>query len=340
LIFIGLFSNFWKLCHKENLHRTILAVAALIVLGSLLFWTFEPQVSLADSVWWAIVTSTTVGYGDISPATLGGRITGVLLMVLGIGFLGILTATIAGLMVEKRILANKGLKEVEITDHYIICGWSLEGPSIIKELGADEKSRKAPVAILTALPEKPMDAPHISYVQGEVDEDTLAKAHAASARAVLMLSDDSLVPELRDAKAIMDVLTIKNLYPKLYVCVELTDPKNIGHCRLAKADEIIVIGQLSTRLMVQGALDPGIPHLVEELVSNRFGNDLYLVDLPASLAGKTFLEALTYIKQEHAALVLGISDSKGQMITNPEADRIISRKDRLVLVAARRPEFS
>ncbi|KEO83238.1 ion transporter [Tumebacillus flagellatus] len=48
-----------------------------------------------DAVWWAIVTMTTVGYGDVSPATEGGRIIAVFLMFTGIGLIGTFTANLA-----------------------------------------------------------------------------------------------------------------------------------------------------------------------------------------------------------------------------------------------------
>ena len=51
--------------------------------------------SFSDAIWWSFVTSTTVGYGDISPSTSLGRIIAVMLMVVGIAFVGMLTATIA-----------------------------------------------------------------------------------------------------------------------------------------------------------------------------------------------------------------------------------------------------
>ncbi|WP_245884524.1 ion transporter [Tumebacillus permanentifrigoris] len=51
--------------------------------------------SFGDALWWAIVTMTTVGYGDVSPATDGGRIIAVFLMFTGIGLIGTFTANLA-----------------------------------------------------------------------------------------------------------------------------------------------------------------------------------------------------------------------------------------------------
>lgn len=51
-------------------------------------------------LWWALTTVTTVGYGDIVPHTVAGRLLGAVLMILGIGFLSLLTATIASVFVK------------------------------------------------------------------------------------------------------------------------------------------------------------------------------------------------------------------------------------------------
>src|SRR3954453_16467736 len=60
--------------------------------------------SFGDGLWWAIVTMTTVGYGDISPVTPGGRLVGAVLMISGISALGLFTATIAAYMIRARQL--------------------------------------------------------------------------------------------------------------------------------------------------------------------------------------------------------------------------------------------
>lgn len=65
-----------------------------------LFALFEGT-SLVDGLWWTVVTLTTVGYGDISPTTSGGRATAVVLMVTSIGVVSFITANIAAFFIEE-----------------------------------------------------------------------------------------------------------------------------------------------------------------------------------------------------------------------------------------------
>ena len=68
----------------------------------------EPAPSVWDGVWWAVTTMTTVGYGDEYPVTTLGRIYALVLMLVGIGFIAILTGAIA-----ERFLASQVEEAVE-----------------------------------------------------------------------------------------------------------------------------------------------------------------------------------------------------------------------------------
>ena len=57
--------------------------------------------SLWDGIWWAVVTVTTVGYGDVTPTSVSGQLIGMVLMFVGIGFLSLLTAAIASRFVRE-----------------------------------------------------------------------------------------------------------------------------------------------------------------------------------------------------------------------------------------------
>lgn len=338
-VIFNLMRRFGRRFSEENLARVAIGVLMVIVLGSLAFWYFEPKLNFPDSIWWAVVTVTTVGYGDISPITFGGRIVGTVLMLSGIGLIGAFTATIAGLFLEDVVLENRGMKGVRVRDHYVISGWNDGGGDIIAELRADRASRDAPIVIMADLPDKPVEEEKVSFVKGHVNKRTMKKANLGEARAVFLLANDRYEPEVRDAKTIMDALTIKNMFPKVYLCCELMNPEHAEHCRLAKADEVIVVGELSTNLMVQAALDPGVPKVIAELVSNRFGHNLYKIKLPPGLVEHTFLEAVTEFKRDHDVLCLGLeSEIQGGTVTNPPADKVLKESDRLIVVAAKRPD--
>lgn len=62
--------------------------------------------NLVDAFWWAIVTVTTVGYGDVYPITLEGRVIAALLMVVGIAILGVLISTLGAGLIESRLKAK------------------------------------------------------------------------------------------------------------------------------------------------------------------------------------------------------------------------------------------
>ncbi len=83
---------------RHNFHYILFFTTSTILLGAVAVGHFE-NMGFNDSLWWAFVTATTVGYGDIAPVSGGGRIVAVCLMLVGIGFISTLTGTIASFLV-------------------------------------------------------------------------------------------------------------------------------------------------------------------------------------------------------------------------------------------------
>jgi voltage-gated potassium channel len=97
----------------RGLHFVLLTVLALVLVCSGLEVAFEENASgsnihsYGDALWWAVVTVTTVGYGDRYPVTAAGRGVAVVLMLVGIGLIGVLTATVASYFVETKAESDK-----------------------------------------------------------------------------------------------------------------------------------------------------------------------------------------------------------------------------------------
>lgn len=89
-----------KFIKTNNLNYVLYITASVIILGAIAI-SFLEDMKLGDALWWSFVTSTTVGYGDLSPVTTMGRVVAAILMLVGIGFIGMLTGTIATFFLNK-----------------------------------------------------------------------------------------------------------------------------------------------------------------------------------------------------------------------------------------------
>ncbi|WP_461226524.1 ion channel [Lacticaseibacillus suihuaensis] len=79
-----------------------LGLSAGLILVATCVYAYAEHTDFANGLWWAIVTATTVGYGDIAPHTLLGRTVAVILMFTGIGLIGTLTSSITAYFTQAR----------------------------------------------------------------------------------------------------------------------------------------------------------------------------------------------------------------------------------------------
>ena len=108
---------------KLTIIRAVRMVAfvalSLAVVAALVEWAVDPGIgSFRDSLWWAIVTVTTVGYGDVVPTSSAGRLVGAVLMLAGVSAIPIATSLVVSVFIS-RMQSEQRVRDVEERQEFI-----------------------------------------------------------------------------------------------------------------------------------------------------------------------------------------------------------------------------
>ena len=95
-----------KLFFKTNHFGYVLITTIIFIILGAFAISYLENIDIGDSIWWSFVTTTSVGYGDIYPTTSLGRVIAVVLMIIGLGFVGMLSGTIATYFLSQKKVKN------------------------------------------------------------------------------------------------------------------------------------------------------------------------------------------------------------------------------------------
>ena len=265
--------------------------------------------------WWAIVTMTTVGYGDFSPSTLEGRLFAVFIMFAGIALVSLLTASISSIYVAKRIREDKGLEKINISDHIVLCGWNQNAESIIDSLrNLSEKDSLHLVLvndihedIVNHLRNKYKDI-DLHFVAGDfTSEEILKRASIEDAKTVVVIPniDDEKIGS-PDEKTIFATLTIKSISSTVRVVAYLMQRENLTHIRRANVDEVVLSDDFGAYMLASHVMDPGIPQTTKGLLNASSDERLKRVDIPSQFIGRPFDDLFNYFRSTNGSILVGL----------------------------------
>jgi len=103
-----------RLFTMEGVRYVALLAFVTVLAGGTAFAGVEERPTAWDGIWWAATTMTTVGYGDITPGTDAGRVIGLVVMVVGIGFGSILIGAVAERFVQRDVRETAAEVEREV----------------------------------------------------------------------------------------------------------------------------------------------------------------------------------------------------------------------------------
>ena len=259
------------------------AVIGTSILGNALtFFFFEspsqPDLTIADSFWYSIISITTIGYGDFSASTLGARI-GTVVFIILVGLVAF-TAT-AGMLVDwvldLRIKEQTGMANIQAKGHLLIINFPNEARvrQIIEEFVSDPSHKKDDIVIITdALTTLPFSHPNVSFVRGSpLEEETYTRALLSDATKVIILNTNYDDPN-SDSVVASVASVIHHLNPDVRVVAECLSPKH--ELLFGNLEDVTLVYTLrmANNLLVQETQDPGVTILTRAMMSNMVSGTL------------------------------------------------------------------
>jgi voltage-gated potassium channel len=228
-------------------------------------------ISLLDALYYATVSITTTGYGDITPITEGSRLATTLLITPArIVFLIILVGTTIEVLTEStRLAVRERLWRQRLKDHTIVCGFGTKG--------------RAAIATLLAAGTQPDQILVIDVDRDAIEEATrggFAAIHGSASRATVLEEAEVerasavIVASDRDDSAVLVTLTARELNPAATIVASAREAENVHLLRQSGADSVILSSGAAGQLLGQAVNSPQVVAVLEDLLAVGEGLDI------------------------------------------------------------------
>ena len=359
------FSRLFELLTSKLVIASLITILIFTVLMLIIFLSEQKTNSaintLFDAIWYTLVTITTVGYGDITPRSILGRTSAMILLLAGVALFGALSGKFASFLFDRQQKKDRGLLKMnKIKNHFLICGWKPNFERILEGiLLANPEIPPEKIILLNNSSQNEMEKikadsrfKNINYIHGDfTDEDTLLKSQIKTAERTLILADNSenFSSLETDSRTVLAVITIKNLNPKIYCVAEIIDSKFEKHLSLAHCDEIILSADYGQNLLIQASSGKGMSHILRELISEESDSGILICDIPQKFVGNNYGDFRLSLKTSD--ILIGLLENTGNFYSrrkealaeaqkNPHVEEVVSNLKKVKSLKSNLPVFA
>lgn len=314
----------------RRLLRAGVILASVIASGVIGYRLIEGW-SLFDALYMTVITITTVGYGEVHPLSIGGRVFTIFLIMGGIGGAFYALFGIVQYVVEGQFGITLGRRRMktriaDLTNHFILCGYGRVGEETAHALAEE----KVPFLVIDNRPDciTRLEQAGYIYIHGDATSDEVLKEAGIERARALVAALGS------DADNTYITLSARGLGPTLFIVARASDKETETKLKRAGADRVISPNTIGGRRMAMLALRPGVVDFLDIVTSPRWPQiemeDVTVLE-QSSLNGQTVKD----IRQCSKAIVIAIKKKSGELLPTPPDDEKIMAGDNLIIMGAR-----
>ncbi|MBD0292741.1 MAG: NAD-binding protein [Jiangellaceae bacterium] len=260
---------------RSIIRRVLVALAVLAVVVFIVWLdrdsygdSVDGSVDLLDSIYYATVSLSTTGYGDITPISDSARLVNVVLvMPLRVLFLIVLVGTTLEALTSRgreQMRLNRWRRTVQ--DHTVIVGYGVKGRSAVATLQDNGVPTERIVVVDNR--ESTIQEANAAGLVGVVGDATRAETLR---RAGVPVAEQVIVTANRDDTSVLITLTARQLNPKAEIVVAVREAENMSLIRQSGADTVIISSDAVGRMLGLATVSPALGNVLEDLITSGHG---------------------------------------------------------------------
>ncbi len=320
-----------KKLFQTKLYIAIFSLLFVFLIG-IFFFKFYSDYSWIDSVYFTIITATTVGFKEVHPLTDPEKVFTTGLILASIVVLGYAISIITENIFSKNNIGNLRQKRVEkkikkMHDHIIVCGYGRNGQQAVHKLMAYTQ----PFVVI----EKDEDVVNkysselVPFIMGNANEDDVLKQAGIEKASTLI----SALPS--DADNLFVVLSARQLNNGLKIISRATEETTMKKLKLAGANNVIMPDKIGGEHMASLVVTPDLVEFLDNLSVSGEDDSINVEQVSFSKVcpdGKELAIFDLDLRKKTGCSIIGYRTPNGEYIVNPEADLILQQGSKLILI--------
>lgn len=252
---------------SSEILAAFLILVFVLAFGSLAFAHFE-AVSLFDAVYWVFVTITTIGFGDITPTTVGGRVVFVFVALGGIGTIALVLEQLIALSTKQQFRRMLGVYKSPLQKHIVIVGYNEVTEEIIKTF--QRVTDKDFLVILREhknASQAELNSQDIKYLIGNVTHnEVFERANISEAETLIISTED-------DAETLMIALVARKINKDINIVASCLSRDHVDMMRQASINHIVSSSEIDGILLSNTITEPVVTNFITNAISLDPGLD-------------------------------------------------------------------